>query len=264
MDTNYNIKWFKGYKDLPEAYYRLKVPSVSKIVNEIPDPEFEKWKEEMGEEKVEYIMQQAAYRGTAMHCYIENFLNELKNSADPSKALKYTQETSLATLEKEEVPDNKIKLGRNLFYNYYYSEFCSSKFKILGTEVLFYSPKLFYRGFIDFLFQQSLKGISVTDFKTTSSRIQKGSVKEKKYKSQLGAYTLGLEHLYEQKGKNIKIEYASILAMHTKSESIQQIVCEGDDLENYKEYVKTLIQQWHKNNNQEFLFESKDNKKQEK
>lgn len=256
MDKKYNIKWFKGYKDLPEAYYKLKIPSVSKIVNEIPDPEFEKWKEEMGEEKVEFIMQQAAYRGTAMHCFIENFLNELKSSGDPSKALRYTQETSPKILEKEEVPEKKITMGRNLFYNFYDSEFCSNEIKILGTEVLFYSPKLFYRGFVDLLYQQSLKGISVTDFKTTSSRIQKDSVKEIKYKTQLAAYALGLEDLYEQKEKNVKIEYASVLAMHTKSESIQQIICEGSELEKYKTYVKELVQKWHENNNQGFLFEN--------
>jgi hypothetical protein len=62
------VRWTTGWKDLPEAYYQIKTPGVTAVINEmIPDPEMEKWVLEVGQEKVDEILRNAGYRGTAMH-----------------------------------------------------------------------------------------------------------------------------------------------------------------------------------------------------
>lgn len=78
MNIDFNkIKWVKGWKDLPEAWLQLKVPGVTSIIGDmIPDPEYEDWVRKVGQEQVDKIMQQAAYRGTAMHFF---FFRELYN-----------------------------------------------------------------------------------------------------------------------------------------------------------------------------------------
>jgi len=65
-----NIKWIKGWKNLPEAWVKLKTPGVTSVINEmLPDPEYEEWIRKVGQAEVDRIMQNAAYRGTAMHFF---------------------------------------------------------------------------------------------------------------------------------------------------------------------------------------------------
>jgi len=68
FDKN-NIKWFNNKYGLPECFYKIKVPSVSTILSTLPDPEYEKWIQEVGQEKVNEIMNLAAQRGTSMHFF---------------------------------------------------------------------------------------------------------------------------------------------------------------------------------------------------
>jgi CobQ-like glutamine amidotransferase family enzyme len=81
--------------------------------------------------------------------------------------------------------------------------------------------------------------------------IKKGSVKELKYKCQLGGYSAALDEMYLEKG--ITIKRSSILCVSTKSEILQEIICEGKELEEYKERFKTLVKEWHIKNNQTYL-----------
>ena len=249
-----NIKWMKGWMDLPECYYRIKTPSVTGIINDlVPDPGIEQWIKDVGEEKAAAITKAAQHRGTAMHIFIEEFLKELYKTKDASKALRHTQVQAPLLLEKENVPSDKIDKGRDLFYNFYESDYANSFLELVGTELPIYSPFLFFRGKADVVFRRTGK-VASTDFKTASSYIEKGSVKEKKYKIQLGGYSLALDHMYKEKG--IITNYASIISMHTKSQRIQVIECEGEDLEEKKREFETLAIEWHKNNNQSFLIAS--------
>lgn len=246
--THNSIKWVKGYKGLADAYVKIKVPSISAIVSQIPDPELDAWIKEVGQEKADEIGKKAAQRGTAMHAFIENFLGELKISHDPTKALKVTQDKTPKLLKEENIPEYKIDEGRKLFYSYYYSDYCNSSFKVLGLEFPIHSPTYYFRGIIDLLYNQNLHGVSVTDFKTSSSYIKENSTKNKKYKTQLGGYSVGVEDMYKTKGKNLVINYASIISVNTKRESVQLIECQDDELNEYKEYFKTLVKEWHINN----------------
>lgn len=255
MDQNFdlkNVKWTTGWKDLPEAYYRIKTPSVTAILGEmIPDPEFEEWVRKMGKEKVDQIMTLAGYRGTGMHCFIENFITPYSKSKDPSEALRVTQEISPPMLEKELVPPDKINEGRDLFYKFFYSEFPTQYAEMIAMELGLYSPSLFYRGKLDIFYMNRMFGPSITDFKTSSGFIKKGSVKEYKYKCQLGGYAKALEEMYA--AKKLVIKRTSILCVSTKAEGLQEIVCDGKELEEYKNIFSQLVRDWHIKNGQGYL-----------
>jgi len=246
------VVWLKGYKDLPTAYYPLKIPGVTTVLELIPDPEWEKFIQEVGEEKAKEIRESAWNRGTSMHCFIENFIKELAKSKDPSLALHYTQVTSPKILLAEGVPMEKIDKGREMFLNFYYSDYSNAYIDLIGTELSLYSPSLFFRGKTDVFYNQNGIGRVVTDFKTSSKPIEKGSIKELKYKRQLGAYALGIEHMFKE--KNVKVNKSSILVVQTKSTLIQEIFCENEELEEQKREFENLVKEWHKINNQAFLF----------
>ncbi len=249
----WKVKWLKGFRDLPTPYYPLKCPGVTTVLDLIPDPDWEKFIEEVGEEKAKQIQEAAWHRGTSMHTFIEHFINKLAKSGDPSVALQHTLTTSLPILEEEGIPMEKIDKGREMFHNFYYSEYANSYSDLIGTELPLYSPYLFYRGKGDVFYNIKGLGRAITDFKTSSKRIEKGTVKELKYKRQLGGYALAAEHMLEEKG--VKIEQASILAVQTRSAIIQEITLRGDELEEQKQEFETLVKQWHIKNGQGFIFE---------
>ena len=228
------------------AYQQVKVPGVTTVINEmIPNPEIDKWIEEVGQETADRITNAANQRGTAMHAYLEHWLNEMKEVPDPGSALRKIQAKTKALLEQEGIPSQKIQEGINLFYNFYESEYATSYTEILGTETAIYSPKLFYRGKIDWLYTQALYGLSVSDFKSSSKVIEKGSRKEIGYKYQVGAYALALEHMLEAKGQHRKVNYSSIISMHTKSSTVQNISLCGDELDEYKAKFETIAREYH-------------------
>jgi len=70
------IKWVKGKYGLPDAYYKLRIPSVTNIIGEmIPDPELDKWIKKVGKEEADKITEAASNRGTAFHFFFRKFLN---------------------------------------------------------------------------------------------------------------------------------------------------------------------------------------------
>jgi hypothetical protein len=249
-----NVKWTTGWKGLPECYVRIKTPGVTSIIGDmIPDPEMEEWVRKMGQAKVDAILTAAGHRGTAMHMFIEHFITTYAKSKDPSEALRMTQTTSPPLLLKEGIPQDKIDIGRELFYKFYYSEFANTYAGLIAAEMPMYSASLFYRGIVDAFFQDRVYGPVVTDFKTSSDYIKKGSIKELKYKYQLGGYASAVEEMYKDKG--LLIKRSTILCVNTKTEALQEIAVEGKELEEYKEKFKTLAKEWHIKHNQGYLIQ---------
>jgi len=141
-----NIKWQKGAYGLPEAVLKIKVPSVTTVIGEmIPDPEWDEFVAKVGKEKAEQIMIKAGNRGSSMHTFVETFISTYSKSRDVSEALRVTQEESPKILRQENIPDDKIEEGRNLFYKFYYSEYSNRYADLLAMELGIYSPSLFYR-----------------------------------------------------------------------------------------------------------------------
>ena len=251
FDLN-NVKWQKGSHGLPEAVYKIKVPSVSTIIGEmIPDPEWDEFVASVGKEKADQIMVSAGNRGSSMHIFIESFITKYTQSKDISEALKYSQEESPKILLSENIPQNKIEEGRNLFYKFYYSAYSNQYSDMLALELGIYSPSLFYRGKLDILYKDKVFGLSLTDFKSSNGKIKKGSTKELKHKHQLGAYANCLDEMYKEKG--LIINRATILCVDKQSDTLQEIECVGKELQEFKEKFKTLVKEYHIKHNQEYL-----------
>lgn len=254
FDIN-NIKWQRGSYGLPEAVYKIKVPSVSAILGEmVYDPEWDEFVAKMGKEKADQIMTAAGNRGSSMHTFIESFISKYSSSKDISEALKYTQEESPKILQIDNIPKDKIEEGRKLFYKFYYSDYPNQYSDMLALELGIYSPSLFYRGKLDILYRDKIFGISLTDFKSSNGAIKKGSTKELKYKLQLGAYANCLDEMYKEKG--LIINRASILCVDKQSDILQEVQLVGKELQEYKEQFKTLAIEYHKKYNQEYLIKN--------
>jgi hypothetical protein len=246
------IKWIKGSYGLPECVYKIKVPSVTQIINsEIPDPEYDEFVVSVGKEKAEKIMASAGNRGSSLHTFIEQFIVTYSKNKDVSAALRVTQEESPKLLKKELIPDDKIEEGRNLFYKFYYSDYANQFVDMLAMELPIYSTSLFYRGKLDIFYKDKLFGFSITDFKSSNGRIKKGSTKELKYFLQLGGYTSAIEEMYKEKG--LIINRALILCIDKQSDILQELELNGTKLSEYKEKFKTITVEFHKKNNMEYL-----------
>lgn len=251
FDIN-RVKWIKGSYGLPECVYKINVPGVTTIINElIPDPSWDEFVLSVGKEKADIILKGAGNRGSSMHTYIEKFLENYSKSNDVSEALRYTQEESLKLLREQDIPDNKIEEGRNLFYKFYYSDKPQVFAKLIAMELGLYSPSLYYRGKLDILYNSSLYGISITDFKSSNGKVKKGSAKEIKFKLQLGAYVYALEEMYREKKTEVK--YASILCIDKQTDILQEIELTGKELIEYKQKFVELAKEWHRIHHQEYL-----------
>ena len=250
IDLN-RIIWSIGSYGLPQPYYKMEIPSVKAIIDsEVNDPEYEEFVRKMGIEQVEKIMKAAGEKGTVMHTFIENFLlkyNECKNISD---ALIHTQDESLRILNKDKISEDKIEQGRNLFYKFYYSNYPNVFKDLIKIEMGVYSNKLFYRGKLDIFYKDRIFGLAITDFKSSSAKIKKGTIKELKYKLQIGGYALAVDEMYESKG--IEVNTGSILCMTKDHDKPQDINCSGKELKKYKEEFKTLVINYHIKNKDKY------------
>jgi hypothetical protein len=100
-------------------------------------------------------------------------------------------------------------------------------------------------------FQDRVYGPVVTDFKTSSGYIKKGSVKELKYFLQIAAYSSSINEMY--KHKNLSIKRGSALCVNTKSEALQEIILEGAKLKEYENEFKKIVREWHTKHTQKYL-----------
>lgn len=254
FDTS-RLKWQKGSHGLPECYYKINIPSVTGIINAcVPDPELDAFIQNVGKEKAEQIMTSAGHRGSSMHMFIEQFVSTLDKTKDPSHALEVTQKQSPLLLESEKIPIDKIEEGLKLFYKFYYSPFSNQFTDIIGQEMGIYSPTLFYRGKLDIFYKHRIFEFSVSDFKSMSTPVKKGSAKEYKMKLQLGAYGNALDEMYQSKG--LRIKHGSLICVNKKDDIVTEISCSGQELEKMKEEFKTLVITWHRQNNQEYLIKN--------
>lgn len=200
------ITWKKGYYGWWSAYdekgNKLVIPSVSKVVDSKDDPELDNWIEEVGEEAANRIMKLAADRGTALHKFMENYYLAFASKGDLKKSLLYTQRKTVQQLKEEKIAEKQIETGRNMFYQLLESFNMESDnpevHKVLGLENKVANFTIPYRGAYDINYlwpaMNKLNNV-ITDYKSSSSFIEKGSVKERKYKLQLSGYWSAYEQM---------------------------------------------------------------------
>lgn len=200
------ITWKKGYYGWWSAYdeggNKLVIPSVSKVVDSKDDPELDNFREEVGEEQFQRIMKLAADRGTAFHKFMENYYLAFAAKGDLEKSLLYSQTKSVQQLKEEKIAEKQIETGRNMFYQLLESFNMDGDYpevhQVLGLESKVVNFKLPYRGAYDINYlwpaMNKLNNV-ITDYKSSSSYIEKGSVKERKYKLQLSGYWTAYEQM---------------------------------------------------------------------
>jgi hypothetical protein len=200
------ITWKKGYYGWWNAYdetgKKLVVPSVTKVVDSKDDPELDTFREEVGEEQFQKIMKLAADRGTAFHKFMENYYLAFAAKGDLEKALLYTQTKSIQQLKEEKIAEKQIETGRGMFYQMLESFAPNSDspevHEVLGLEHKVVNFKIPYRGAYDINYlwpsMNKLNNV-ITDYKSASSYVEKGSVKERKYKLQLSGYWSAYEQM---------------------------------------------------------------------
>jgi hypothetical protein len=239
-----DLNWKKSYYGWWDAYTadgtKIKVPSVTAIVNFMDDPEMDKWVEEIGEEQAQKIMKLAADRGTVMHYYLENYYRAIKSRGDMNKALLYTQRKTPEMAKGEGIAESSIKIGRDLFYQLYESSMSSEIYQVLGLENKIASFNNLYRGKYDINYITNDGKNIITDFKTSSSNVKIGSTKERKMKLQLAGYWTAYEEMFP----NIKLDYAK-LWISVKDGMPQEISINKEEKENCMFEFLDLCKKYH-------------------
>lgn len=252
------IYWKTSYYGWWDAYTekdkKLKVPSVTAVVNMKPDPDMDKFIEEVGEEAAERIMKLAAARGTVLHKFMENYYLAFAAKGDIEKALLYTQKKTLIDIQKEKevIEEAQIRTGRNMFYSLLNAFRPNSDnpevHTVLGLEHKIANFTMPYRGQYDinYLWQNANKLNNViTDYKSSSSLVEKGSVKESKYKLQLSGYWKAYELITGN-----ELDYAKLWIAIKNSDVCQEIIIDRHEIEDlYAEFTE-LCTAYHTANRQ--------------
>ena len=189
------------------AGYRL--PSVTSILSRTKDQGFLKeWKAKVGEQEAERIKNLSSVRGTAMHKYLESYIQEIgyEDLTDTGKQAK-------------SMSDKIIEIGLAPVDEYY------------GSEVTMYYPGL-YAGQTDLVCMHNGED-AIVDFKQSNRPKKKEWIED--YYLQIAAYAMA--HDYVHKSKINK----GVIMVCTPDLYYQEFVLTGAELRQYKhEFLKRL------------------------
>jgi len=225
-------------------------PSVTTILSSESQPWLEKLANEIGEEELAKISNRAVNRGTVMHTYLENYLVCMGYRGPGEGCLLYSQKKTLKDLSGVYDSDT-MERGRNLFYDMLNSRLFVQMKKPLFSEKFLWSNEWGFAGTADFGYEDhevlhSGKELVIGDFKSASS--PRNDEQVKKYKKQLGAYSIAYEERTQKKVKRAEVWIAC-------PEGIQEIILEGDSLESAKSEFIQLCQNYYQNWNKKPILE---------
>ena len=186
-----------------------RLPSVTTILSRTKDQGFLKeWKAKVGEAEAERIKNLSSVRGTAMHKYLESYVQEIgyEDLTDTGKQAKT-------------MAQKIIDVGLTPVDEYY------------GTEVTMYYPGL-YAGQTDLVCMHN--GVdAIVDFKQSNKPKKTAGIED--YYLQIAAYAMAHDYVYKSKiGKGV-------IMICTPDLYYQEFVVEGAELRRYKhEFLKRL------------------------
>lgn len=221
--------FFKSYTDF------ICMPSVNTVLSIEESSYLAELEKSMGAEKLKALGEKAMLRGSAMHCFLENYFIAYHHNPDHEKALLYTQKKSLKDLENNFLPED-IKLGRDLFYNLYLKGVVKQVKRVLFSEKILYSLKHKVGGTGDFGFENQKNLNILVDFKSSNS-IRDISIVNK-YKKQIAGYAICYEEIY-----NKIISRGQVWISNPHDVQIELI--STDELEIKKEEFIELSQKFH-------------------
>ena len=207
------------------AGYRL--PSVTSILSRTKDQGFLKeWKAKVGEQEAERIKNLSSVRGTAMHKYLESYIQEIgyEDLTDTGKQAK-------------SMSDKIIEIGLAPVDEYY------------GSEVTMYYPGL-YAGQTDLVCMHNGED-AIVDFKQSNRPKKKEWIED--YYLQIAAYAMA--HDYVHKSKINK----GVIMVCTPDLYYQEFVLTGAELRQYKHKFLKRLDMYH-----ELKFDEKEQYNSEK
>ena len=193
------------------AGYRL--PSVTSILSRTKDQGFLKeWKAKVGEAEAERIKNLSSVRGTAMHKYLESYIQEIG----------YEDLTDTGTQAKS-MAEKVIEIGLAPVDEYF------------GSEVTMYYPGL-YAGQTDLVCMHNGQE-TIADFKQSNRPKKKEWIED--YYLQIAAYAMAHDYVY-----NSKIEKGVIMVC-TPDLYYQEFVISGAELRQYKHKFLKRLDMYH-------------------
>jgi hypothetical protein len=222
-----------AYGNGPDA---ILMPSVTTVLSSEPSQYLSDLEQKIGKKELSKISERAAFRGTAMHRFLENYFICRHHGGNEEKCLMYTQKKTPLDLRNDGIEEDRIAYGRNLFYNYMHEGTFDQIKRVLFTEKFLFSLKNKFAGTTDFGFEHTDGGIVIADFKSASGH--RGVDVVNKYKKQLGAYTIAYEEIYNREIKNAQVWISS-------PEGMQIEVIYGLDLETAKKEFLDLARRFH-------------------
>ena len=193
------------------AGYRL--PSVTSILSRTKDQGFLKqWKAKVGEAEAERIKNLSSVRGTAMHKYLESYIQEIGY-----EDLTDTGEQARSMAEKV------IEIGLAPVDEYY------------GSEVTMYYPGL-YAGQTDLVCMHNGED-AIVDFKQSNRPKKKEWIED--YYLQIAAYAMAHDYVHGSKINK------GVIMVCTPDLYYQEFVVDGAELRQYKHKFLKRLDMYH-------------------
>ena len=204
-----------------------RLPSVTTILGKTKNQEFLKeWKAKVGEAEAERIKNLSSVRGTAMHKYLESYIQELG----------YEDLTDTGVQAKS-MAEKVIEIGLAPVDEYY------------GSEVTMYYPGL-YAGQTDLVCMHNGED-AIVDFKQANRPKKKEWIED--YYLQIAAYAMAHDYVHKSTIKK------GVIMVCTPDLYYQEFVVSGAELRQYKHKFLKRLDMYH-----ELKFDEKERHNSEK
>jgi hypothetical protein len=204
-----------------------RLPSVTTILGKTKNQEFLKeWKAKVGEAEAERIKNLSSVRGTAMHKYLESYIQELG----------YEDLTDTGVQAKS-MAEKVIEIGLAPVDEYY------------GSEVTMYYPGL-YAGQTDLVCMHNGED-AIVDFKQANRPKKKEWIED--YYLQIAAYAMAHDYVHKSTIKK------GVIMVCTPDLYYQEFVVSGAELRQYKHKFLKRLDMYH-----ELKFDEKEKYNSEK
>ena len=215
----------QGTRIYDVAGHRL--PSVTTILSKTKNQKFLKeWKAKVGEKKAEEIKNLSSVRGTAMHKYLESYIQEIG----------YEDFTGIGN-EAKSMAEKVIEIGLAPVDGYY------------GSEVTMYYPGL-YAGQTDLVCMHNGED-AIVDFKQANRPKKKEWIED--YYLQIAAYAMAHDYVHRSKINK------GVIMVCTPDLYYQEFVLTGAELRQYKHKFLKRLDMYH-----ELKFDEKEQYNSEK
>jgi len=219
------------------------LPSVTTILGHYFKDEkgsiLENWRNRIGHAEADKISKFSANRGTMMHSYCENFMSDKYSKLDLNERLKTILRITYDSGIKEGFTEDEIRVGRNLFYNFYNANFFLKINKIIMQETMLHSLiNGGYAGRVDKIYESHEGDIIIADYKTSKKPKSEDWIKD--YKMQISAYYFAYWEKYGKKPYSCEIWISNEL-----NNEPQMFILYENDIKYYFKLFLKAVQKYH-------------------